>query len=575
MNFVCFTNMKILFNIVILVSLSQQLLAQITFSEIMFDVSTNEYHDEFIEVFNRSYVDSVDVTGWVFSDSSGIDPILAHSGGIKIGPRCYALILDGSYFENSTTYDSIITDTLVILRIGDNSFGKNGLANSEAEYLTIRDSTDHILTAYRYTIGNIPGHSDEKINLDEPDDSLNWADSNIEGGTPGRINSVAPPMFDFGFVEESFIFPIILKAMEPIIFSLEIMDYGVKLIEDSLEIIVHSDLNGDQVFQSDELLIVRKRIPTTAQKIVFEWDYPSAGEHRICAALVFDKDEKPENNLISTTVRVLESQLSLHLNEVKFLTEKNEPEWIELVNLGKGEILLKGWSVSDLSDTASIEDPFYLKPGDFIVLCEDTLSEFYQLNVEKMIILNNFPTLNDQEDNILLLDPMGRWVERFRYDRLWLENEDYRLPSLERIHPLLFENKPENWGPCTSVMKATPGSINSIYSKPEHRGSGIIASPNPFSPDHDGHDDVTIISGYFPENNARIKAKIYDIRGRLIQILKDNVYSGSHFNLVWDGSDFNGRVSRIGVYIVFLQVINDRLGILREMKTTVVLAKKL
>ncbi len=26
--------------------------AQITFSEIMFDVSTNEYHDEFVEIFN-------------------------------------------------------------------------------------------------------------------------------------------------------------------------------------------------------------------------------------------------------------------------------------------------------------------------------------------------------------------------------------------------------------------------------------------------------------------------------------------------------------------------------------------
>ena len=105
------------------------------------------------------------------------------------------------------------------------------------------------------------------------------------------------------------------------------------------------------------------------------------------------------------------------------------------------------------------------------------------------------------------------------------------------------------------------------------REAGITAFPNPFSPNSDGVDDVTIISGEIPERSARIKAEVYDTHGRLIQILRDNRFSGSQFNLVWDGRDENGRIARIGIYIVYIQVLNDLIGVLREMRTTVVLAQ--
>jgi hypothetical protein len=549
--------------------------SQITFSEVMYDVSTNEYHDEFVEVFNLSYQDSVNILGWTFSDSAGIDRILAHRGGSKIGPRRYAVILDGSYFENSMTYDSLIADSVVILKIEDNSFGKNGLSNSVAEWLTIRDSTGQILTEYTYSVGNKPGFSDEKINLDERSDSLNWSDSKIEGGTPGIKNSVSPPIYDFGFKEHSFIFPVILIAHKPIVFSLELCQYGLQSILDSLDIIVYSDDNMDRSYQADELLIAQKKVPTIAQTIVFEWNYPPAGEYQILGQLYFDKDEVPENNYIYKMIRIYEEEISLHINEIKFLSENGEPEWIELVNLSKESIYLKDWALADLTDTTIIDTQVYLEQGEFLVLGEDTLPEFYELKIKKMIILNKFPSLNDQEDEISLLNPSGSWIEKIKYDRQWLEGEEYRFPSLERINPRLYANKAENWGPCIHSNGATPGEKNSIFSKLTSGNSELGVSPNPFSPDQDGYDDVAIISGKIPVTSARIKAEIYDIRGRLIRILKDNAFSGSHFDLVWDGKDLNGRIARIGIYVVYVQALNDRLGVLREMKTTVVLARKL
>jgi hypothetical protein len=541
----------------------------------MFDVATNEYHDEFIEIFNLSYLDSVEITGWTFSDSSGIDNILPHWGGNKIPPRRFALILDGSYFGNSMTYDSLLADSLIILKIGDNSFGKNGLSNSAAEQLTIRDSTGNLVAEYIYSIGNKPGYSDEKIHLDDTIDSLNWSDSKIEGGTPGSKNSISPPVYDFGFNENSFIFPVVLIANETILFSLELFQYSTKQINESIDIFIFSDLNTDGIYQSEDLLIAQLEVPTITQNIIIEWTYPPAGEHKIVALLYFKKDEIPENNLTSRTIRILEQEVSLHINEIKFLTEDNEPEWIELANLSKESIFLKDWAVADLTDTTAIDSPIYLKPGEFLVLSEDTLSELYRLKMEKFIILDKFPTLNDHEDEIILLNPTGSWIERLKYSRQWLEGEDYKLPSLERINPILYENIAENWGPCVNSIGATPGEQNSIFSELEKGASDLTASPNPFSPDLDGYDDVTIISGRIPETSARIKAEIYDVRGRLIRILKDNRFSGSHFNLVWDGRENSGRIARIGIYIIYFQALNDRLGVLREMKTTVILAQKL
>jgi len=547
--------------------------SQITFSEIMYDVATNEYHDEFIEIFNQSGLDSLNITGWTFSDSSGIDKIFPHRGGKRIPPRSFAIILDGSYIINSSTYDTLLADSLIILKIEDNSFGKNGLSNSKAERLTISDSTGQVLTEYRYSIGNNPGYSDEKINLDGQNDSSNWADSKAEGGTPGWKNSVSPSLYDFGFEESSLILPIFMFSGEQVVFTLEIFDYGLRTVTDSLEITVFSDLNKDNIYQEDDLLISQTRISTTAQKFEFVWENVPAGEHQLVVKLFFSLDKNPENDMISKTVRIINRDVSLHINEIKFLTELEEPEWIELVNSGEEKVLLKDWSIADLIDTVSIDSLIYLDPGEFIILSEDILPQFYQLQIKKIVILNKFPTLNDQDDELILIDPLGNWKEKIRYERDWLEGEEIRSPSLERINPLLYENKAENWGPCINQNRATPGEINSIYSELKIGESNIIASPNPFSPNSDGVDDVTVISGEIPERSARIRAEIYDIRGRLIQTLRDNRFSGSQFNLVWDGRDENGRIARMGIYIVYIQALNDLVGVLREMRTTVVLAQ--
>lgn len=555
--------------------LSSSVFSQVTFSEIMFDVATNEYHDEYVEIFNLSYSDTMDITGWVFSDSSGFDQLLSVENGNKIPPRSFALILDGSYFSNSNTYDSIVSGTIPILTISDNSFGSSGLSNTNPEHLSIFDSTGKLLTSYRYSTGNLPGFSDEKIDLDLNNEPFNWADSRILGGTPGGKNSVSPYQLDPGLDDQSLVIADIIFNNLITEIDLKIYNYGLLAPADSLEIFIFSDTNKNELLDLNEPLIGNAVLPVSTQVVGFEWSGMAVGEHYITASIYYAADENKTNNQVQRKVQVYNGSPQLHFNEIKFLTTEGEAEWIELVNAGDEDIYLKGWAIADLSDTVKIDTPLFMKSESYLVISNDTLFENYDLVYINLLILNTFPVLNDQEDKIFLLNPLAEIEEDIFYTRQWLEGEDYRYPSLERINPFLNSNQAVNWGPCVDPNRSTPGRKNSIYSDLRIKSHSLNVSPNPFSPDADGIDDVTVISGEIPENSARISIQIFDIRGRLIRTLTDNGFTGSDFYFVWDGRDNQDRISRIGIYIIFVQAINDRLGVLREMKTTVVLAQKL
>ena len=166
----------------------------------------------------------------------------------------------------------------------------------------------------------------------------------------------------------------------------------------------------------------------------------------------------------------------------------DEPEWIELVNCGQEILYLRDWSIADLSDTVVIDTSVYIEPGEYLVLSKDSLSEYYEISKENLIFLKKIPTFNDQEDAISLIEPAGNWVERVIYEQGWLEGEEFRSPSLERINPSLYENKSENWGPSVDPDGATPGRINSIFSDLDEKKTSLEVIPSPFSPDADGVD---------------------------------------------------------------------------------------
>ena len=161
----------------------------IVLSEVMFDPAGSEFYDEFVEVFNTSETESVDLAGWTIGDGSEDDAMVSAGEGTVLGPRRFGLILDSGYLERSTRYDPLSEDVLV-LTIDDGAFGKSGWANGTPEPVILKDAYGDTVAVYVYSIGNLPGRSDEKIVLEEGDAPENWADSIVDEGTPGRRNSL-------------------------------------------------------------------------------------------------------------------------------------------------------------------------------------------------------------------------------------------------------------------------------------------------------------------------------------------------------------------------------------------------
>jgi hypothetical protein len=552
--------------------------AQVTFSEIMFDVATDENHDEFVEIFNLSFTDSLDFTGWQFSDSLGVDQIIPYRHGHKVPPRSFAVILDGSYSGNSLTYETIIPDSVVVLTIDNNTFGSNGLSNSRGEWLTIRDARGNLLCHYRYSIGNKPGFSDEKVNLDGEDESGNWLDSRQAGGTPGYRNSVSPWPVDLGLLPGSVKIPEVLFAGDSVTVEIEIYNLGLEAVEDSIAVYVFIDQNENSERDSGDLVLARSGLWYSAAGSIswrIGWTDPAPGWQRIGVEIEYRRDQNDSNNRLFSEVNVLIRQNGIHINEIKFLSFTGETDWIELINSGDIPIPLRGWNLADAADTVSIDSPVYLYPGQLKVVSAGPLPLEYNTADSLVILLKKFPVLNNDEDDLVLLDPGGRWLERLHYEGRWLQEEQVNRVSLERINPELPENKEENWGPSVAATGATPAAVNSIFSPVKRGRQKITVSPNPFSPDGDGYQDFAIISGEIPENSARLRLQIFDLKGRLVRTLSENRFSGHSFNLAWDGKDDSGHLARMGIYIIFAQLLNEKAGVLREMKSTVVLAHRL
>jgi flagellar hook assembly protein FlgD len=100
-------------------------------------------------------------------------------------------------------------------------------------------------------------------------------------------------------------------------------------------------------------------------------------------------------------------------------------------------------------------------------------------------------------------------------------------------------------------------------------------SPNPFSPDNDGFEDFTVINYNLKQITAQVRIKIYDSQGRLVRTLLNNAASGSSGSVIFNGLNDAGHALRIGIYIIFLEALNENIGVLETMKTVVVVARKL
>ncbi len=438
----------------------------LTFTEIMFNPQSG--NNEFIEIYNLSETESIDLNGYKFIYStSNADELISAGSGTLLQPNSFAVIFEGDYDFISGIYNNLIPKNALILKISDNSFGTSGMANTADRQLWLLRPNDDTLETYTYSANNSTSISDEKITINKNNSGSNWANSFNTNGTPGGRNSVTPFNNDLEF-SSLLINPAVPISGDDITVTGIIKNRGINTAL-SYSVEIYNDLNFDSTGSPEELIFsqsLNNLLPGDSITVNTIINSANKGNYQLIGKVLFSEDEDTLNNkrIIQFTVYPPGNEYNdVVINEIMYAPSTAEPEWIELYNRTESPVNLKGWEFSDNSTNVTITtNDKIIESGSFIVLSKDSsILNFYTVPVE--IIVLNLPALNNTGDAVVIKDSLGILLDSLSYFPDWGGNSGGR--SLERISVNDNSNLQSNWGTSVSINKATPGIINSLTPK--------------------------------------------------------------------------------------------------------------
>jgi len=234
------------------------------------------------------------------------------------------------------------------------------------------------------------------------------------------------------------------------------------------------------------------------------------------------------------------------INEIMSNPITDEPKWLELFKL-RDFIPEKGLKLFSHNDSLHIP----LFESDFSIITQSKSDSIFIR--EKYAIPNNIQivrglkSLNISGANLILKDYDDNIYEHFAYTNQFSPNKGI---SAERISPILPPDA-QNWTACLSI--STPAKINSVYMDIMPTTNSIKIQNNPFSP---FKNENCIIIVNVQANQVRANITIFDIKGREIIKLANNIYiSGSH-SFIWNGYDKQNHIVNPGVYPLYAEIFD-------------------
>jgi len=557
----------------------------------------NEDTGEFVELFNTGDA-PVDLSGWQLADAADTNDLIEdytgpHDWGLSgtiLPVGGYALIVDPEYTGEYTGFLETHADAdgVILLTIGKDTTIGNGLTNAGDLIRLGQQGT--WLASFGWQSDPGQGVSWEKIDPGAGNVPENWAPcQSAHGSTPGRRNSAAPAGYDVGISAAGLTFsPPAPYPGQPVTIAAAIENQG-KEPAAGLEARFFHDADEDSLLSFGEQigsvrLIEEPLDPGRMVAVEQDWTPAGPGGHLIAVQAVFGADEEPADNTAFAVLQVRYPSGSVVVNEIMYHPapagdeSELEPEWLEILHLAGEPIDLAGWTIEDSRGEPETlcDSSVALSPGHYAVIAAgdpETFGQAYSHAAGTVLFPpGGLPSLNNSEDLLLLRDPAGTAVDSLLYSGEWGGGSGI---SLERINPYLGSNDPLNWGWCVHPSGSTPGAANSIFTPVAPSRAELTVNPNPFSPDGDGRQEVTVLSYRLPTPAAFLRLYLFDVRGRRVRALADGRRSGSQGDLLWDGKNDDGESLKMGLYIIYLEALDDRRGVVCRRKSTVVLAGSL
>jgi hypothetical protein len=532
-------------------------------NEIMYAPPANQ--PEWIEIFNpQAY--ALPLADWVLQDDNNTRGIIKNKAVIQ--PMSYLVLAASPAVAASFN----IADSLVVVL--DNF---PALSNS-GDAVLLRDFSGAVIDSVAYqTSWGDDGISAEKIWPERENVAANWRPSqDPAGGTPAALNSVSPREIDLAAIRLQFE-PAKPRAGDDVHLIATIRNTGRRRIE-SFTVTFAFDRNQDTEIQTGEeigsVAVSQSISPEDSIVVPQLWPQPPSGRLHVLAVVSAPLDAVSSNNRISSRLLVGYNSRSVVINEIYYHPRSNEVEWVEFYNRSNQAVDLSAWHWRDATAIFPVTLPdssVILAPGEFVLLAENRNVAHADPSA-RIIVLKNWLALNDDREMLVLADFHGNTQDSLSFSKQWGGGTGI---SLERINPNLASADSSNWSSCVDGVGSTPGKRNSIFTEFVPKQATLTVSPQVFSPDNDGRDDVAIIQFQVPATTATVHLKIYDMRGRLVHQLLNSAPVGATHEVIWNGYDSAKQPMPMGIYILYLQAIQATGGVLVEARTTLVLARRL
>jgi hypothetical protein len=209
-------------------------------------------------------------------------------------------------------------------------------------------------------------------------------------------------------------------------------------------------------------------------------------------------------------------------------------------------------------------EPRCILPGYFytITSARDKVISRYNSNVpENIFKVLQLPSMPDDRGHLLLLNNRADIIDNVIYTEsmhhpLLSENEGI---ALEKIRPDISSSDPSAWHSASeSSGWGTPGGANSVYVPDPEKEDIITFSSGRISPDNDGLEDMLVIDFNLEGTGNVLSVTIFDETGAFIRKITENFFAGPEATLVWDGTADDGTLVSQGIYVVLIQLYDDK-----------------
>ncbi len=507
---------------------------------------------EYIELYNRTDK-NIDLTDWVLSVGSTNRNLPA----CTIEANSYLVLCNQNNLNLFTEFENIV---------GLTSFP--ALPNTSGN-LTISSKSDRVINTvsysnkwYRDNFKENGGYSLEIIDLNNPcEGENNWRASNdISGGTPGRQNSV--------------------NGTNPDLYS----PYPIasELISTDTLIVYFNEILKKEFCENPENYFVENYgnpVWVSASKPDFAKITMKFSQNfekgKVYYLNIKDKVQDCAGNPVerNTSIRFgigdSIAKEDVVINEILFNPLTGGSDFVEVYNNSDKLCDLKNLWFINKTDEGEINNSYQIStisrlllPEEYCAISKDIRfieNNYHVPYPENLYETANLPTMPDKLGNIFLIDRFMNIIDSVYYN----EKQHYKLlaskdgVSLERINFNRSSADETNWHSASeSVGFATPGYKNSQYSSEFVSDSRINISPEVFSPDNDGKDDILNISYNLNKAGYTATIAIYSADGQFVKFIANNEMLATEGNFTWDGFDKADLACPIGIYVIYIEMFN-------------------